>query len=94
MEWNILAAATCRDSRKGLPSDDLELNKNAQYREYVLKVDPCLGMVVTRWKDSRALQTISTVIVKGTTAVHWNVSADELAALQHGGVIQRKRLIK
>eukprot|EP00957_Ditylum_brightwellii_P022688 1711048-Ditylum_brightwellii.AAC.1 len=26
-------------------------------------------MVVTRWKDSRVLQTISTVMVKGTTTV-------------------------
>eukprot|EP00957_Ditylum_brightwellii_P200267 15266926-Ditylum_brightwellii.AAC.1 len=60
MEWSILAAATCRANRKGFPSDDLELNKNAQCREYVCKVDPCVGMVVTRWKDSRVLQTIST----------------------------------
>eukprot|EP00957_Ditylum_brightwellii_P048583 3686645-Ditylum_brightwellii.AAC.2 len=30
MEWNILAAATGRADRKGFPSDELELNKNAQ----------------------------------------------------------------
>eukprot|EP00957_Ditylum_brightwellii_P083194 6325392-Ditylum_brightwellii.AAC.1 len=69
MEWNILVAATCRANRKALPSDELELNKNAQHRECVCKIDPCIGMVVTRWKDSRVLQTISTVVVKGTTTV-------------------------
>eukprot|EP00957_Ditylum_brightwellii_P168326 12813470-Ditylum_brightwellii.AAC.1 len=82
-------------------------------------------MVVTRWKDSRVLQTISTMMVKGTTTVQWQTGwevqsaecpndtqnyqddiyavgkgdqhralAYELAALQHGGVVQRKRLIK
>eukprot|EP00957_Ditylum_brightwellii_P151794 11559066-Ditylum_brightwellii.AAC.1 len=59
----------CRTNRKGFPSDDLELNKNEQCGECVCKVDPYLGMVVTRWKDSRVFQTISTVIVKGTTTV-------------------------
>eukprot|EP00957_Ditylum_brightwellii_P171186 13031898-Ditylum_brightwellii.AAC.1 len=94
-------------------------------------------MVVTRWKDSRVLHTISTVTVKGATHVQqwtgWEVetikchndiceyqdgmgtvdkgnqhralgaafvilhtsrSADELAALQCGGVVHRKMLIK
>eukprot|EP00957_Ditylum_brightwellii_P072466 5506748-Ditylum_brightwellii.AAC.1 len=40
MEWNLLAAPTCRAKRKGFLSDDLELNKNAQHREYVCKVGP------------------------------------------------------
>eukprot|EP00957_Ditylum_brightwellii_P178483 13595778-Ditylum_brightwellii.AAC.1 len=62
MKWNLLAAATCRANRKGFPSDDLELNKSAQHGEYVCKVDPCLDMVVTRWKNSRVLQTIITVM--------------------------------
>eukprot|EP00957_Ditylum_brightwellii_P126717 9658068-Ditylum_brightwellii.AAC.1 len=55
--------------QKIFPSDELELNKNAQCGEYVCKVDPCIGMVVTRWNDSRLLQTSSTVMVKGTTTV-------------------------
>eukprot|EP00957_Ditylum_brightwellii_P207757 15354409-Ditylum_brightwellii.AAC.1 len=69
MEWNLLAVATCRANRKRFPSNDLELNKNAQHREYACKVDPCFGMVGMRWKDSRVLQTISTVMVKGATTV-------------------------
>eukprot|EP00957_Ditylum_brightwellii_P131315 10015272-Ditylum_brightwellii.AAC.1 len=67
MEWNLLAVFTCRANRKGFLSDDLEINKNAQYREYVCKVDPCLGMVGMRWKDLRVVQTIIIVMVKGTT---------------------------
>eukprot|EP00957_Ditylum_brightwellii_P006084 460634-Ditylum_brightwellii.AAC.1 len=69
MVWNILATATCRANRKGFLSDDLELNTNAQHGEYVCKVDHCLDTIVTRWKDSRVLQTISIVMVKGTTTV-------------------------
>eukprot|EP00957_Ditylum_brightwellii_P022173 1673184-Ditylum_brightwellii.AAC.1 len=38
-----------------------------------------LGMVVTRWKDSRVLQPISTMLVKGTTTVQqqtgWGVQS-------------------
>eukprot|EP00957_Ditylum_brightwellii_P062471 4741074-Ditylum_brightwellii.AAC.1 len=69
MEWNILAAVTCRANRKGFPSDELDLNNNARCGEYVRKVDPCLGMVVTRWKDLRVLQTIINVMLKGTATV-------------------------
>eukprot|EP00957_Ditylum_brightwellii_P123275 9399205-Ditylum_brightwellii.AAC.1 len=69
MVWNLLATATCRANRKVFPYDDLELNKNVQHAEYVCKLDPCIGMVVTRWKDSRVIQTIIIVMVKGTTTV-------------------------
>eukprot|EP00957_Ditylum_brightwellii_P091528 6969661-Ditylum_brightwellii.AAC.1 len=48
MEWNLLVVVICRANRKGFPSDDLELNKNEQCREFVYKIDPRLGMVVTR----------------------------------------------
>eukprot|EP00957_Ditylum_brightwellii_P078147 5941318-Ditylum_brightwellii.AAC.1 len=37
MEWKLLAVATCRANRKGFLSDDLELNKNVQCREYICK---------------------------------------------------------
>eukprot|EP00957_Ditylum_brightwellii_P034968 2650454-Ditylum_brightwellii.AAC.1 len=69
MEWNLLVVPTCRANRKGFLSDDLELNENAQHREYICKVDPCFGMVITRWKDSRMLQTITTMMEKGTPTV-------------------------
>eukprot|EP00957_Ditylum_brightwellii_P204743 15340664-Ditylum_brightwellii.AAC.1 len=48
-----------------IPSDALNLNKNAQWEEFVCNIDPRLGMVVMRWKDSKVCQTISTVIKKG-----------------------------
>eukprot|EP00957_Ditylum_brightwellii_P029499 2229394-Ditylum_brightwellii.AAC.1 len=54
--------ATCRANKKGFMSNALDLNKNAQCGKFVCKIDPCLGKVVTRWKDSRVLQTISTLI--------------------------------
>eukprot|EP00957_Ditylum_brightwellii_P165536 12602551-Ditylum_brightwellii.AAC.1 len=77
MEWNILAAASCRANRKGFPLNALDIDKDATWGEIVCKVDPCLGMVVTRWKDSKVLQTISTVMEKGTTHVQqwigWDV---------------------
>eukprot|EP00957_Ditylum_brightwellii_P096942 7382421-Ditylum_brightwellii.AAC.1 len=67
MEWNLLAAATCRANRKGFPSDALDFAKDAERGDFICKVDPWLGMVVTPWKDSKVLQTISTVMEKGTT---------------------------
>eukprot|EP00957_Ditylum_brightwellii_P125765 9587302-Ditylum_brightwellii.AAC.1 len=69
MDLNLLASAICRANRNGFLSDDLEFSKNVRHGEYVCKVHPCLCTVVTRWKDSRVLQTISTVMVKRTITV-------------------------
>eukprot|EP00957_Ditylum_brightwellii_P059927 4550006-Ditylum_brightwellii.AAC.1 len=56
MEWNLLAAATCRANRKGFHSDALDLAKDAERGDFIRK-------------DSKLLQTISTVMEKGTTNV-------------------------
>ena len=56
---------TCKASRKGFPKDELVVDKKSDRGTYVRLVDKRLGMVATRWKDSRILQVVSTFMKKG-----------------------------
>eukprot|EP00957_Ditylum_brightwellii_P123688 9429543-Ditylum_brightwellii.AAC.1 len=76
MEWNLLPVPSFRANQKGFMSVDLELNEHVQHREYVCKVDPRFGMIVTRWKDSIVFQLITTVMEKGTTTVQWQTGQE------------------
>eukprot|EP00957_Ditylum_brightwellii_P052434 3976716-Ditylum_brightwellii.AAC.1 len=67
MEWNLFDAATSRVYRKGFTSNELDLDKDAEQGDFIQKVDPYLGMVVTKWKYSRVLEIIITVMEKGAT---------------------------
>jgi len=67
--WNRRGVGTCRANRKGFASKDLELDKSSTRGSFERKVDKRLGMVITRWKDSKILQTVSTVMIKGLTSI-------------------------
>ena len=68
--WNVRAVGTCKANRKGFASDALVLDKKAPRGSYVRLADDRLGMVITRWRDSKTLQTVSTVMVPGHQTVN------------------------
>eukprot|EP00957_Ditylum_brightwellii_P039253 2969532-Ditylum_brightwellii.AAC.1 len=59
--WNIQVVGTCKANRKRFASDELQLEKHAEQGDYMCLVDDCICIVITRWNDSKALQTISTI---------------------------------
>ena len=67
--YNIRAVGTCKANRKGFESDRLQLDKKANRGTYVRLHDKRLGMIITRWKDSKNLQTVSTVMKPGSQKV-------------------------
>ena len=67
--WNLRGVGTCRANRKGFTSNNLSLHNKSQRGSFVRLVARRLGMVTTRWKDSKILQTVSTIMTKGLTLV-------------------------
>ena len=67
--YNIRAVGTCKANRVGFASDALQLPKKSERGEFRRLYDKRLGMVITRWKDSKNLQTVSTVMTHGATEV-------------------------
>ena len=74
-EWNIRGVGTCKANRKGFPSEELKLDKNSERGSFIRLVDKRLGLVVTRWKDSKILQTVSTTMKSGVEIVTRRVGA-------------------
>ena len=52
------------------------MNNDADRVSYVWLVDKRLGMVITRWKDSRILQTVSTIMKPGIKTITRRVGSD------------------
>ena len=67
--YNIRAVGTCKANRKGFESDALQLPKDVARGDFKQLHDKRLGMVITRWKDSKKLQKVSTVMKHGTQVV-------------------------
>ena len=67
--YNIRAVGTCEASRKGFDSDALQLPKDEVRGDFKCLHDKRLGIVITRWKDSKKLQTGITVMKYGTQVV-------------------------
>ena len=67
--WNLRGVGTCKDNRKGFASNNLPLHNKEQRGSFVRLVDRRLGIVITRWKDSQIVQTVSTIMTKGLTLV-------------------------
>eukprot|EP00957_Ditylum_brightwellii_P163934 12481023-Ditylum_brightwellii.AAC.1 len=67
--WDIQWVGTYEANIMGFVSDELQLNKHAEYRDYVCIVDNHIGMVITRWKGSKTLQTVSTIMESGKTDI-------------------------
>ena len=68
--YNLRAVGTCRANRIGFDIDQLPLDRLSARGTFVRKVDPRLGMIMTRWKDSKILQIISTVMTLGIEEVN------------------------
>ena len=67
--YNIRGVGTCKANRLGFESDQLQLKRDAPRGSYERLHDKRLGMIITRWKDSKNLQTVSTVMKHGTQMV-------------------------
>ena len=67
--YNLRVVGTCRANRKGFYSEQLLLDKNCDRITFKILVDKRLGMVITRWKDSKKLQVVSTTMAKGVGGV-------------------------
>ena len=67
--YNIRAVGTCKANRIGFESDKLQLEKGVERGSFKRLVDKRLGMIITRWKDSKILRTVSTVMCKGAQTI-------------------------
>ena len=67
--YNVRAVGTCKANRIGFDSDKIVIDDKADRGTYRRLVDKRLGMVITRWKDSKILQTVSTVMIKGCQTI-------------------------
>ena len=67
--WNLRGVGRCKANRKGFALNNLSLHNKAQRGSFVRLVDRRLGIVITRWKDSQIVQTVSTIMTKGLTLV-------------------------
>lgn len=67
--YNVMGVGTCKVNRKGFDSDKIQMDKNCDRGSYVQLVEKRLGMVITRWKDGRILQVVSTVMKSGVGVV-------------------------
>lgn len=76
--WNLRGVGTCRSNRKGFASKELVLDKHAKRGSFIRLADKRLGMVITRWKDSKVLQTVSTIMTKGLTSVKRRTGSNQI----------------
>ena len=67
--YNIRGCGTCKANRKGFDSEKLKLKNNCERGKFKRLVDKQLGMVITWWKDSKVVQTVSTIMEKGIGTV-------------------------
>ena len=65
---NICTDDTCK-ARIGFELDRLQLEKGAERGTFKTLVDKRLAMVITQWKDSKTLQTVSTVMCKDAQTI-------------------------
>ena len=73
--YNIRGVGTCKASRTGYDSERLQLPKNAERGTFKRLIDPRLGMIITRWRDSKTLQTVSTVMKHGKSIIQRRVGS-------------------
>ena len=76
--WNIRGVGTCKANRLGFDSEALAIDKKAEIGSFLRLVDPRLGMVITRWRERKDLQTVSTLMVKGIGSVFRQVGKDKI----------------
>ena len=89
--YNIRGCGTCRANRKAFDSDRLKLNSSCERGIFKRLVDKRLGMVITRWKDSKVLQVISTTMKKGIGMVQRRVGRDKIDVRCPNDIIQYQK---
>ena len=89
--YNIKGVGTCKANRKGFDSERLKLANNVARGTFKRLVDNRLGMVITRWKDSRALQVVSTIMAKGIGDVQRRVGRDKVTVRCPNDIIQYQK---
>ena len=75
--FNVRGVGTCKANRKGFESNSLIVTNNSPRGTFARMVDDRLGMVITRWKDSRVLQVVSTIMKKGVGTVQRRVGREK-----------------
>ena len=90
-EWNIRGVGTCKANRKGFPTKELALSDASDRGSFVRLVDKRLGMVATRWKDSRILQTVSTVMKSGIDEVARRIGSEVIKVSCPNDIIQYQK---
>ena len=73
--YNIRGVGTCNASQTGYESKRLQLENKTERGSFKMLVDPRLGRVMTRWRDSKTLQTVSTVMKHGKSTVQRRVGS-------------------
>ena len=63
--YNLRGPGTCKATRVGNDSEHLQLGKACDRGTFVRKIDKRLGILMSRWKDSKTLHAVSTVIKGG-----------------------------
>ena len=63
--YNLRGSQPCKENRVGNDSESLQLSKSCDRGTFVHKVDKRIVIVISIWKDSKAAQTVSTVMKGG-----------------------------
>ena len=89
--YNIRAVGTCKANRKGFASDKMNVKNNAKRGTHVRLVDDRLGMVISRWKDSKVLQVVSTIMKKGIGKVERRVGSEKIEVSCPNDIIEYQK---
>ena len=89
--YNIRGVGTVKANRKGFASEKLPVPNNSARGKHIRLVDERLGMVITRWKDSRVLQTVSTIMKKGIGKVQRRVGRNKIDVICPNDVIEYQK---
>ena len=89
--YNIRGVGTCKANRIGFDSDKLQIPKTCDRGTLSRRVDKRIGMVITRWKDSRVLQTVSTIMKKGIGEVSRRRGASKLTVRCPNDIIEYQK---
>ena len=84
---NLRGSRTRKANRVGHDSENLQLSKSSDRGTFIHKVDKRLGMVMSRWKDSKSLQNVSTVMKGGIGKVSRRNGAKTLRVLCPNDII-------
>ena len=68
-DWSVRAVSTCRENQIFFDSESLKLENKVEMVSFIRLMGNQPGMVICRWKGSKVLQTVSTVMKLGCQEV-------------------------